>query len=167
MHRLTQNSPRPKNKHSCLASSSRPCLWIKSVIWSSDKITRICSDEKTRTLAWQMDSLQWQCLCSWCLPYLLYLAPCDFWFFPKLKDALKGQRFAGIPDIQPNVTNCCEVSGLEVNNSSFYVAHLNKSHQKADTQSSLWSVAVLIKDRAMDNMQYTIITRGDKFVFWY
>jgi transposase len=28
----------------------------------------------------------------------------DFWFFPKLKNALKGQIFADIPDIQRNVT---------------------------------------------------------------
>jgi histone-lysine N-methyltransferase SETMAR len=32
-------------------------------------------------------------------PYSLDLAPCDFWLFPKLKNALKGQRFADIPDI--------------------------------------------------------------------
>jgi histone-lysine N-methyltransferase SETMAR len=32
------------------------------------------------------------------------LAPCDFCLFPKLKNALKGQRFADIPDIQRNVT---------------------------------------------------------------
>jgi hypothetical protein len=32
------------------------------------------------------------------------LAPCDFWLFPKLKNALKGQRFPDIPDIQSNVT---------------------------------------------------------------
>jgi hypothetical protein len=32
------------------------------------------------------------------------LAPCDFWLLPKLKNALKGQRFADISDIQRNVT---------------------------------------------------------------
>jgi hypothetical protein len=32
------------------------------------------------------------------------LAPCNFWLFPKLKNALKGQRFADIPDIQHNMT---------------------------------------------------------------
>jgi hypothetical protein len=37
-------------------------------------------------------------------PYSLDLAPCDFWLFPKLKNALKGQRFADIPDIQRNMT---------------------------------------------------------------
>jgi len=36
-------------------------------------------------------------------PYLPDLAPCDFWLFPKLKNALKGQRFADLPDIQRNV----------------------------------------------------------------
>jgi hypothetical protein len=30
------------------------------------------------------------------------LAPCDFWLFPKLKNALKGQRFADLSDIQRN-----------------------------------------------------------------
>jgi hypothetical protein len=37
-------------------------------------------------------------------PYSPDLDPCDFWFFPKLKNVLKGQRFADIPDIQRNVT---------------------------------------------------------------
>jgi hypothetical protein len=27
-------------------------------------------------------------------PYFLDLAPCDFWLFPKLKNVLKGQKFA-------------------------------------------------------------------------
>jgi len=31
------------------------------------------------------------------------LAPCDFWLFQKLKNALKGQRFADLSDIQRNV----------------------------------------------------------------
>jgi len=36
-------------------------------------------------------------------PYLPDLAPCDFWLFPKLKNSLKGQRFADPSDIQRNV----------------------------------------------------------------
>jgi hypothetical protein len=32
------------------------------------------------------------------------LASCDFWLFLLLKNALKGQRFADIPDIQCSVT---------------------------------------------------------------
>jgi histone-lysine N-methyltransferase SETMAR len=36
-------------------------------------------------------------------PYSPDLAPCNFLLFPKLKQALKGQRFADIPDIQHNV----------------------------------------------------------------
>jgi hypothetical protein len=39
-------------------------------------------------------------------PLLLYspdLAPCDFWLFPKLKNALREQRFADIPDTQSNM----------------------------------------------------------------
>jgi hypothetical protein len=31
------------------------------------------------------------------------LARCDYWLFPKLKNAQKGQRFAYIPYIQHNV----------------------------------------------------------------
>jgi hypothetical protein len=38
------------------------------------------------------------------LPYSPDLVPCNCWLFPKLKNALKGQRFAGIPDIQCNMT---------------------------------------------------------------
>jgi transposase len=36
-------------------------------------------------------------------PYSPDLAPYNFWLFPKLKTALKGQRFADFPDIQQNV----------------------------------------------------------------
>jgi histone-lysine N-methyltransferase SETMAR len=36
-------------------------------------------------------------------PYSPNLAPCDFWFFPKLKNALKGQRSADLSDIQHNM----------------------------------------------------------------
>jgi hypothetical protein len=36
-------------------------------------------------------------------PYSPDLAPCDFWLFPKLKNALKGQIFADLSDIQHNV----------------------------------------------------------------
>jgi len=36
-------------------------------------------------------------------PYSPYLVPCDFWLLPKLKNALKGQRFADLSDIQRNV----------------------------------------------------------------
>jgi histone-lysine N-methyltransferase SETMAR len=37
-------------------------------------------------------------------PYLPDLAPCDFWLFPKLKTALKGNRFSDIADIQGHMT---------------------------------------------------------------
>jgi hypothetical protein len=37
-------------------------------------------------------------------PYSPDLAPCDSWHFPELKNALKGQGFLDIPDIQCNVT---------------------------------------------------------------
>jgi len=36
-------------------------------------------------------------------PYSPDLAPCDFWLYPKLKNAPKGQRFADLSDIQRNV----------------------------------------------------------------
>jgi hypothetical protein len=36
-------------------------------------------------------------------PYSPDLTPCNFWLFPKLKNALKGQRFADLSDIQRNV----------------------------------------------------------------
>ena len=36
-------------------------------------------------------------------PYSPDLAPCDFWLSPKLKTALKGQRFADLSDIQRHV----------------------------------------------------------------
>jgi histone-lysine N-methyltransferase SETMAR len=36
-------------------------------------------------------------------PYSPDLVPCDFWLFPKLKNALKRQGFADIPDIQSNL----------------------------------------------------------------
>jgi len=36
-------------------------------------------------------------------PYSPGLVPCDFWLFPKLKNVLKGQRFADLSDIQLNV----------------------------------------------------------------
>jgi transposase len=35
-----------------------------------------------------------------CPPYSPDLAPNDFWLFPKIKSALKGQRFQDIEDIQ-------------------------------------------------------------------
>jgi histone-lysine N-methyltransferase SETMAR len=37
------------------------------------------------------------------LPYSPDLAPCDFWLFPKLKNALKEQRFADLSDTQHNL----------------------------------------------------------------
>jgi hypothetical protein len=36
-------------------------------------------------------------------PYSLDLPTCDFWHFPKLKNALKGQRFSYLSDIQRNL----------------------------------------------------------------
>ena len=117
--------------HACvfLRSQGDSSLWIhcprthgKSTVLSGngDKVTGICSEEKTRTMA-----------CKWILhnrndpahdglrvleflaknsitkmdhpPYSHDLAPCDFWLFPKLKNTLEGQMFADLPDIQRNV----------------------------------------------------------------
>ena len=36
-------------------------------------------------------------------PYSPDLAPCDFWLFPKLKNTLKGKRFADLSDMQCNM----------------------------------------------------------------
>jgi hypothetical protein len=47
-------------------------------------------------------------------PYSRDLAPCDFWLFTQLKYALKGQRFADIPDIQHNLTTLLQ--GIPENN---------------------------------------------------
>jgi hypothetical protein len=38
-------------------------------------------------------------------PYSPDLAPCDFWLFSKLRNALKEHRVADSPDIQHNVTS--------------------------------------------------------------
>jgi len=35
-------------------------------------------------------------------PYSPYLAPCDFFLFPRLKKVLKGQRFEAMEDIKQN-----------------------------------------------------------------
>jgi len=64
--------------HSCvfLRSQGDSSLWFhytrtngKSTVLfgSADKVTRICSEEKTRTLAWWLDSPPWQCSCTWCV----------------------------------------------------------------------------------------------------
>jgi hypothetical protein len=42
------------------------------------------------------------------------LAPCNSWFFPKLQNALKGQTFVDIPDIERNMTMLLQ--GIPENN---------------------------------------------------
>ena len=39
------------------------------------------------------------------------LAPCDFWFFPKLKSPLKGKRFQTVYEVQKNTTRQLMVMG--------------------------------------------------------
>jgi hypothetical protein len=53
------------------------------------------------------------------------LAPCDFWFFPKLKNVLMRQRFADIPDIQCNVTL---LRGIEENDFQHCFRQWHHSH---------------------------------------
>jgi hypothetical protein len=48
-------------------------------------------------------------------PYSNELAPCDFWLFPKLKNALERQGFADIPDIQRNTKTL--LRGIPANDS--------------------------------------------------
>jgi hypothetical protein len=38
-------------------------------------------------------------------PYSPDIAPCDFWLFPKLKNALKGQKFADLSNIPMQCEN--------------------------------------------------------------
>jgi hypothetical protein len=82
----TQNSPRPKKAHVSLAvqdhafvflqSQGHSSLWIHGTRTNSestvlagtaDKVTGICSEEKTWTLTWQVDFPPWQCPCAWCI----------------------------------------------------------------------------------------------------
>jgi hypothetical protein len=55
------------------------------------------------------------------------LALRDFWLFPKLKNALKGLRFAGIPNIQRNVTTL--LPGIPENNFQDFPAVAPSSHE--------------------------------------
>ena len=47
-------------------------------------------------------------------PYSPYLAPWDFWLFPKLKSPLKGKRFQTIDEIQEKTTGQLMVTGRTV-----------------------------------------------------
>ena len=112
--------------HACvfLQSQGESSLWIhftrtngKSTVLfgSDDKVTGIYSEDK-----WilQHDSVPVHDVLRVCAflsknsitkmdhpPYSPDLAPCDFWLFPKLKNALEGQRFADLSDIKrENVT---------------------------------------------------------------
>jgi len=50
-------------------------------------------------------------------PYSSDLALCDFWLFPKLKIALKRQRFADLSDIQRKVKNLlCGIPEIDFEN---------------------------------------------------
>jgi histone-lysine N-methyltransferase SETMAR len=75
----------------------RPGLWHNKWIFHHDNapahdVLRVCEFLAKNSIT-KMDHP----------PYLPDLAPCDFWFLPKLKNVLKGQRFADLSDIQCNV----------------------------------------------------------------
>jgi hypothetical protein len=40
---------------------------------------------------------------NWTIHLFHLIAACDFWLFPKLKNTLKGQKFADVPNIQTNM----------------------------------------------------------------
>jgi hypothetical protein len=44
--------------------------------------------------------------------YSPYIAPCDFWLFPKLKMALKGKRFDDIDTIKENTSTMKLLSSI-------------------------------------------------------
>jgi len=87
------------------------CRNIEAITWS-------CSYKKALTFAQWLDS-PWQCSSSQCAvkqflaqksitemehpPYSPDLAPNDFWLLPKIKSALKGQRFQDNEDKKKNM----------------------------------------------------------------
>jgi transposase len=60
-------------------------------------------------------------------PYSPELAPCNFWLFPKLKNALKGQKFADLSDIQCNVKTL--LRGIPKNDFHDFPAVAPSSHE--------------------------------------
>jgi histone-lysine N-methyltransferase SETMAR len=81
----TQNSSRPKNTHVSVAGQDHVCVFLRSQgdssLWihctrtngkstllfgNADKVTGICSKEKTRNLTWEVDSPPRQCPFAWC-----------------------------------------------------------------------------------------------------
>ena len=60
-------------------------------------------------------------------PYSPDLAPCDFWLFPKLKNTLKGQRFADLSDIQRIVKTL--LRGIPDNDFQDFLAVAPSSHE--------------------------------------
>jgi histone-lysine N-methyltransferase SETMAR len=60
-------------------------------------------------------------------PYSSDLAPCDFWLFPELKNALKGQIFADLSDIQRNLKTL--LRGIPENDFQDFPAMAPSSHE--------------------------------------
>jgi hypothetical protein len=97
----------------CASKNSKSTVIFGSV----DKVTGMCSEEKW-SYKWilhhgnapEHDAFG---VCKFLAkdsntkmdhpPFSPDLAPCDFWLFPKLKYALKGQRSADLSDIQHNM----------------------------------------------------------------
>jgi hypothetical protein len=65
---------------------------------SADGASNIGRRQEAPSGSWLRNPLQ-----KW-TTHLIHLIPCNFLLFPKLKSVLKGQTFAGIPDIQHNMT---------------------------------------------------------------
>jgi hypothetical protein len=64
------------------------------------------SKEKTRNLAWQVDSPPSQCSCAWCVKSSWVPVYEILWYllFSELKNSSKQQKLADISDIQWSVT---------------------------------------------------------------
>jgi histone-lysine N-methyltransferase SETMAR len=75
----------------------RPKLWPDSSILHRDNAPALDALRVRKFLAKKITKMDQP-------PYSPDLAPCDFWLFPKLKNAVKVQRFSDIPDMQCNMT---------------------------------------------------------------
>jgi hypothetical protein len=76
-------------------------------------------------------------------PYSPELAPADFFLFPKVKLALKGERFSDISDIQRGVTK--QVKGVSLQD--FH-------HAFEDLLSVVWSWGAIILKVCNQNSKY-------------
>ena len=97
----TVNSEYYKGLLQCLRNDvhrKRPEKWANGFILHHDNALR-----HTSLLVQQFLSNKNITVCPH-PPYSPDLAPCDFWFFPKVKMTMKGKRFGSIPDIEAATT---------------------------------------------------------------